>query len=380
MNLYEYQAKEIFAKYDIPIPRGTVVDGKSDLREALEIIGKDKFGMVKSQVLTGGRGKAGGIKPVDTLDQGLDALQGLIGMKIKGLPVERVLVEEKLKIKNEYFISITLDPEESLPVLLISPKGGMDIEEVAGEFPEAIGKYVIKLQAGLPSFAMIELIKNLGFQRQLWGDLINITSKLYKAFCEKEATLIEINPLIETVDGKLIAADGRLNVDDNALFRQPDTSEYKQEFKDMVLKGKGVDYVDLDNGEVGVLCVGAGMTMLTMDLVAQLGSKARCFLDMSHGVNPAGFKAALDLLASEPDIKYVLVNMFGGLTRMDEIARSILEAIDDFKGKFSKPMVLRLQGTNADKGQEIMREAGYTVCSELEDLLDRFKEMLREEK
>jgi len=380
MNLYEYQAKEIFAKYDIPTPRGKVVDGRSDLQKAFEIIGKDKFGMVKSQVLTGGRGKAGGIKAVDTLDQGLDAMQGLIGMKIKGFPVERVLVEERLKIKNEYFISITLDPEESLPVLLISPKGGMDIEEVAGEYPEAIGEYAIKLQADLPSFAMIELVKNLGFQRQLWGDLINITSKLYRAFCEKEATLIEINPLIETVDGKLIAADGRLNVDDNALFRQPDVSEYKQEFKDMVLKGKGVDYVDLDSGEVGVLCVGAGMTMLTMDLVAHLGSKARCFLDMSHGVNPAGFKAALDLLASEPDIKYVLVNMFGGLTRMDEIAKSILEAIDKFDGKFTKPMVLRLQGTNADKGQEIMREAGYQVCSELEDLLDRFKEMLREEK
>lgn len=376
MDLMEHQAKEIFLQYGIPVPKGMVIYDESALADALSTIGVDKFGVIKAQVLTGGRGKAGGIKLVDSLTQAREAVRAILGMRIKGLTVEKVLVEEKLDIKNEYFVGITIDPEALLPTLLISPKGGIDIEQIAKEFPAAIGKYLIRLKTGLPSFEVIELAKSLGLQHALWGGLVDIAGKLYKAFCEKEATLIEINPLIETKGGKLIAADGRLNVDDNALFRHPELSQLKKEFREMVLKDKGVDYIDLGEGEVGLLCVGAGMTMLTMDLVAQLGTKARCFIDMSHGVNPVGFTAALEVLTSEPSVRYVLVNMFGGLTRMDEIAKSMLQAIESMGAKFPKPMVIRLQGTNVGEGQRIMREAGYQVYTELEEVMATLKKIL----
>jgi len=375
MDLMEHQAKEIFLQYGIPVPKGMVLYHESALADALSTIGVDKFGVVKAQVLTGGRGEVGGIKVVDSLTQAREAVRAILGMRIKGLTVEKVLVEEKLDIKNEYFIGITIDPE-SLPALLISPKGGRDIEQIAKEFPTAIGKYLIRLKNGLPSFEVIELAKSLGLHHTLWGGLVDIAGKLYKAFCEKEATLIEVNPLVETEGGKLIAADGLLNVDDNALFRHSEFSQLRKELREMVLKDKGVDYIDLGDGEVGLLCAGAGMTMLTMDLVVQLGAKARCFIDMSHGVNPVGFTAALEVLASEPGVRYVLVNMFGGLTRMDEVAKSMLQAIESMGAKFPKPMVIRLQGTNVDEGQRIMREAGYEVYSELEEVMATLKKIL----
>jgi len=377
MDLYEHQAKAIFQQYGIPIPRGLVVRDESSLEAAFSAIGQDSFGVVKAQVLAGGRGKAGGIKVVDSLPQALEAFQNMLRMRIKGLPVDMVLVEERLNIKNEYFISITIDPEASLPVLLLSPRGGMDIEEVATEFPSALGKHVMESSEGLPSFAVMELARGLGFPAELWGELIDIAGKLYKVFCEEEATLAEVNPLVETVPGRLIAADGRLSVDDNALFRHPGLSELKKEFKEMSLKDKGLDYIDLGTGDAGLLCVGAGMTMLTMDLVAQAGARARCFLDVSHGISAEGLSAALELLASDPEIKYVLVNMFGGLSRMDEIATFMLQGIKTMRGQFPKPMVIRFQGTNAEGGRRLMMEAGYDVYTELEEVMDKFGELLK---
>ena len=376
MNLLEHQAKEVFCKYGIPIPYGKVISDISQLQEVGEAIGEDRFGVIKAQIATGGRGKAGGIKLVESIAEGQDVLRDIIGKRIKGLTVNRVLVEQKLEIKNEYFMSITLDPEEQLPALLISSKGGMNIEEIAKNFDNAIGKCVIDPGFGLRAFSVIDLINNLGFPPDLWHSLAGIAGKLYKIFSEKDATLIEINPLVETVKGELIAADGRLNIDDNALFRQLEISELKKDFKEMVLKDKGVDYVDLGEGDVGLLCVGAGMTMLTMDLVAQLGNRARCFLDMSHGVNPDGFETAMEVLASDQDIKVILVNMFGGLTRMDEIADSIVEATRRVKEIASKPMVIRIQGTNAEKGQKILRDKGYIVHPELDDALKELKGLL----
>ncbi len=379
MNLYEYQAKEVFASQQIPVPKGCVVSEERHIKEAYEKIGGN-FGIIKAQVLTGGRGKAGGIKAVDSFEQAKDAFRTLMGMKIKGLTVEKVLVEEKLTIKNEYFLSFTIDPEAQLPVLMISPKGGMDIEGVAKDFPEALGKYIIEPHIGLPSFAIIHLLEKLGFQRDVWSQFVDIAHKLYSVFSEKEATLVEINPLIETGEGALMAADGRLNIDDNSLFRQEDMAAFKAQFKEMVLRERGVDYVDLGDGEIGLLCAGAGMTMLTMDLVQQLGSKAQCFIDMSHGINPDGFKAAFEVLYSNSAVHYILLNMFGGLTRMDEVARAMLEAIDPMGDTPYKPIIMRIQGTNAEKGREILKEAGYEVYSELEDTLNSLKKMLEEKK
>jgi succinyl-CoA synthetase beta subunit len=378
MDLYEYQAKEIFRQYGIPTPAGVVISDPAQVPQAFAEIGSNGFAVAKAQVLTGGRGKAGAVKVTDSVSRADAAVRAIFSMKIKGLRPRKVLLEEKLNIQNEYFISITIDPEESLPAVLVSPRGGIDIEEIARNFPSSIGKYIVEPEIGLPAYAIAGLLESVGFPRNLWGALIALISKLYKIFMEKEATLIESNPLVETSDGALIAADARLNVDDNALFRHPDLSEFKKEFKEMVLKDQGVDYIDLENGEIGLLCVGAGMTMLTMDLVAQLGSQAKCFLDISHGVNPKGFTAALKVLAQDPGVKIVLVNMFGGLTRMDEIARSMLAAIDDLQGSFPKPALMRLQGTNAEEGQRIMREAGYQVFSELEDTLSRLEAMLKE--
>jgi succinyl-CoA synthetase beta subunit len=211
--------------------------------------------------------------------------------------------------------------------------------------------------------------------------MIDIAGKLYRVFTEKEATLTEINPLVETANGKLIAADGRLNVDDNALFRHPDLNALRKESREHILKDRGIDYIDLGEGEIGLLCAGAGMTMLTMDLVALLGNRARCFLDISHGVNSGTgvdcFRGTLDLLSSDPNIKYVLFNMFGGLTRMEVVANAFLEAIRS-RGGFPKPILIRMQGTNSEEGRRILSEAGYSVHSELSDLMESLRKALEE--
>jgi succinyl-CoA synthetase beta subunit len=376
VNLYEYQVKKIFSEYEIPTPKGYLILDEKQLDTAYEALHAEKWGVIKAQVLTGGRGKAGGIKVVDSTEQARDAFRSVMGMNIKGLKVEKILVEEKIDIKDEYFLSFTIDPEAQLPIFLISPKGGMDIEEVAKDFPEALGKYIIEPQIGLPSYAIISLLENLGFRRDVWNQIINVSRKLYKVFTEKEATLVEINPLVLTKGLTLVAADGKLSSDDNALFRQAEIDNFKGEFKDMVLKEKGVDYIDLGDGEVGLLCAGAGMTMLTMDLVQQLGSKAQCFIDMSHGINPDSFKAALDVLYATSSVKYILFNMFGGLTRMNEVATSFLQAMNTIENKASKPIIMRIQGTNAEEGRKILKDAGYEVYSELEDTLKSLKKML----
>ncbi len=380
MDLMEHQAKEIFLQYGIPVPKGAVIHDESSLSDTLATVGADKFGIVKAQVLTGGRGKAGGIKVVDSIEQAARAVRTIRSTKIRGLTVEKVLIEERLDIKQEYFVSITIDPETSLPTLLISTEGGMDIEEIASESPASILKYPIDPQNGMIPFEIIELAKCFGIRHTLLGNLVEIACKLYQIFCDKEATLVEINPLVETTDGRLIAVDARLSIDNNALFRHPEFGQLKNEFREMLLRDKGIDFIDLVDGEVGLLCVGAGMTMLTMDLAAQLGSKAKCFIDISHGVNPEGFTVALGILSSEPSVRYIIVNMFGGLTRMDEIAESILQAVETIGGRFPKPMVLRLQGTNAEAGIAIMQQAGYEVCTELEELMARFKRMITKTK
>lgn len=376
MNLYEYQVKPIFSRHGIPIPKGCLVSDEQQIVEAHTLLGAESFGVLKAQVLAGGRGKAGGIKAVRSMEQAREAFRAIKGSYIKGLKVENILVEEKLKIKDEHFIGFTLDPEAQLPALLISPKGGMDIEEVAKNLPQALGKYIIDPNRGLVSFEIINLLRSFDFPRGVWYPLITVIGRLYEVFNECEATLVEINPLVVTEGNSLAAADGRLTVDDNALFRLPEMAAFKDQFKEMVLKEKGVDYIDLGDGEVGLLCAGAGMTMLTMDLVQQLGSKARCFIDMSHGVNTDGFKAALDVLYSEPSINYVFLNMFGGLTRMDEVAKSFLGAIDSMGHNSAKPIVMRIQGTNAEQGRGILKEAGYKAYSELEDSLNCLKQML----
>jgi succinyl-CoA synthetase beta subunit len=379
MNLYEYQAKQIFGRYEIPTPEGCILSDESQISEAHASLGGDAFGVMKAQVLTGGRGKAGGIKTVDSVEHAREIYREIMGMLIKGLKVEKILVEEKLKIKNEYFLSFTVDPEARLPVLLISPKGGMDIEEVAKNYPEALGKYIIDPREGLPSYEILRLLETLDFPKEVWNRFVVIAHKLYRVFNECEATLVEINPLILTESDRLVAADGRLNLDDNALFRHPDLAAFKGQFKEMILRDQGVDYVDLGGGEIGLLCAGAGMTMLTMDLVQQLGSKAQCFIDISHGVNPEGFKAALEVLYSDSSVKYILLNMFGGLTRMDDVATSLLKAVDAINGTIPKPIVMRIQGTNAEKGRKILKDAGYHVYSELEDTLNCLKGMRDQE-
>lgn len=379
MNLYEYQAKSLFARHGIPTPRGSLISDEQKISEAHAALGSEAFGVLKAQVLTGGRGKAGGIRVVDSVEQARETFKSIKGMSIKGLKVEEVLIEEKLKIKSEYFVSFTIDPEAQLPALLISPKGGMDIEEVAKNFPEALGKYIIDPNRGLPSYAVVDLLKSLGFPKSMQHPLTAIVHKLYKAFNEYEATLIEINPLVVTEDDDLVAADGRLNLDDSALFRLPEMAAFNNEAKELALKEKGVDYVDLGDGEVGLICAGAGMTMLTMDLVLQLGSKPRCFMDASRAVitnDPEGIKAALELLFFDPAIAFICLNMFGGLTRMDQVAKSLLKALDSMKPLPDKPIIMRLQGTNVEEGHKILIEAGYDVYSELEEVMNCLKKML----
>ena len=364
MKLHEYQAKRIFARYGVPIPKGEVATEPYEAREIAQRLGTRV--VVKSQVLVGGRGKAGGIQVVDTPDGTEIAAERILGLEIKGLPVRLVLVDEAADIQEEIYLGMTIDRERRRVVMMASEAGGVDIEEIAQETPEKIVTLAINPFLGLMDFQARELMINIGLSRQHIVSFVRIARGLYRAFVESDASLAEINPLVVTGEGTLLAVDGKMVLDDNALFKHPDLAEMRdldeEDPTETEARRHDLSYVRLD-GRIGCMVNGAGLAMATMDIIKLNGGEPANFLDIGGGAQAEKVTAALRIILSDPQVKAVLINIFGGITRCDDVAWGIVSALGDAPMKV--PMVVRLVGTNEVEGRQILAEANMMTAETL---------------
>ncbi len=357
MKIHEYQAKDILARYGIPIQPGRV----AHTPEEAEAIARELGGpvVVKAQVYVGGRGKAGGIQFGDTPAEARAAAAKVLGMNIKGLTVEKVLVVSKLEIKEEYYLGIILDRKSQAPVVMVSKAGGIDIEEVAETAPEKIIQQPIDMRYGLRPFEARDILARAGLPHPVIARGGAILAALAKAFIDSDASLAEINPLALTAEGQVQAADAKILIDDNALFRQKEYASWAETEESNPLefeaKQAGLTYVKLD-GNVGVIGNGAGLVMTTLDMVARVGGKPANFLDIGGGAKAEIMRKALTFVARDPQVKGILVNIFGGITRGEEVAKGVIMAQSELpKGM---PIVVRLSGTGAEEGRAILKDAG----------------------
>lgn len=351
MNLFEYQGKDLYKKYSITTPKSIFIKSMSDLTENHGL----SFPLVvKAQVQVGGRGKAGGIKVAKNHQELEEHIDAILGMDIKGHKVESLLIEEASEIISEYYISFTLDRSEKKYLMMLSSKGGMDIEEVAANSPEDLIKIHISPSLGLESNIITQAIKDANLNLDYIDELHEIISKLYKLFTEGDCDLVEVNPLAITNQG-VSALDSKVSLDMNAIYRHDDFEIYEEEIpipeSEKFAKSKGLNFIKLD-GSVGIIGNGAGLVMSTLDVVAEHGGKAANFCDIGGGAKAETVTAALEVLESEEEVTSVLINIFGGITRCDLVAEGIVEAT---KGKVLKwPLIVRLDGTNSKEGLEIL--------------------------
>ena len=351
MNLFEYQGKDLYKKYSITTPKSIFINSISDLTENHGL----SFPLVvKAQVQVGGRGKAGGIKVAKNPQELEEHIDAILGMDIKGHKVESLLIEEASEIISEYYISFTLDRSEKKYLMMLSSKGGMDIEEVAANSPEDLIKIYISPSLGLESKIITQAIKDANLNLDYIDELHEIISKLYKLFTEGDCDLVEVNPLAITNQG-VSALDSKVSLDMNAIYRHDDFKKYEEEIpipeSEKFAKSKGLNFIKLD-GSVGIIGNGAGLVMSTLDVVAEHGGKAANFCDIGGGAKSETVTAALEVLESEEEVTSVLINIFGGITRCDLVAEGIVEAT---KGKVLKwPLIVRLDGTNSKEGLEIL--------------------------
>ena len=355
MKIHEYQAKDILARYGIPIQPGRVAFAPEEAEEIAREIGGPV--VIKAQVYVGGRGKAGGIQFGDTPEEARAAAAKVLGMDIKGLTVEKVLVVSKLDIKEEYYLGIILDRKSQAPVVMVSKAGGIDIEEVAATTPEKIIKQPIDMRWGLRPFEARDILARAGLPHQVIAKGGSILTALAKAFIESDASLAEINPLALTADGQVQAADAKILIDDNGLFRQKEYAYWAETEESNPLefeaKQEGLTYVKLD-GDIGIIGNGAGLVMTTLDMVARVGGKPANFLDIGGGAKAEIMRKALTFVARDPQVKGILVNIFGGITRGEEVAKGVIMAqVDLPKGM---PIVVRLSGTGAEEGKELLKQ------------------------
>ena len=357
MDLYEYQGKQLFARFGIPVSDGRLAASAEEARAAAEDLGGQV--VVKAQVLTGGRGKAGGIKLADSPKDAAQKADEILGMDIRGHVVRQVWIEKASDIAKEYYLSVTFDRGEKKPLFLLTTEGGVDIEEVAERSPDALARLHIDPLVGFQPYQARWLCFTAGVtdsdeQKQV----IALVGRLYDAFVGADAMLCEINPLIVTPEGEVKALDSKFTVDDNALFRHPDIAEMRDveagDPQERLAREKGVTYVKLD-GEIGILGNGAGLVMSTLDVIAQVGGRPANFCDLGGGGDAEGVVAALEVITSDPQVEAILFNIFGGITRGDEVARGILEALD--RMTIELPIVVRLDGTNAEEGRAMLAEA-----------------------
>ena len=367
MKVHEYQAKAFFASYGVPVDRSMVCRTADEAVEAYRQLGVTKA-VVKAQVHTGGRGKAGGVKVGGSESEIRSHAEAILGMDIKGFTVDRVLVGEAVDIAAEYYVSILVDRRSKCPLLMLSRAGGMDIEQVARETPEKIEKIVIDPVVGMTDYLAREAAFKLFDDMAQVKQAVPLLKNLYRLFVEKDASLAEINPLVKLTDGTLKAIDAKMTFDDNALFRHPDVAELfeptEEERKEREAKDKGFSYVNL-GGSIGCMVNGAGLAMATMDMIKLYGGEPANFLDIGGSSNPEKIVEAMKLLLSDKHVNTVLINIFGGITRCDDVARGLIEAFKVIDTDI--PIVIRLTGTNEVEGRALLQGTHFTVGTSMSD-------------
>jgi succinyl-CoA synthetase beta subunit len=367
MKIHEYQAKSILAKYNVRVPRGEVAYTKEEARDIAKKLGS--LVVVKAQIHAGGRGKGGGVKLAKSPEEAEGIADKMLGSRLvthqtgpEGRVVKRVLVEEGLRIKNEYYLGIVIDRSASKPVFMASQAGGMEIEKVAESTPDLILKEHIEPSHGLSPFQARKLAFGLGLPSNLVNQACGFMMSLYETFQTTDASLAEINPFLLTEDNQFYALDAKLNFDDNALYRHPDIKELRdldeEEPLEIEASKHGLNYIKLD-GNVGCMVNGAGLAMATMDIIKLAGGSPANFLDVGGGASTEQVKNAFTILISDPHVKAVLINIFGGIMRCDIVAQGVVEAAKTLQLKV--PVVVRLEGTNVEKGQEILRSSGLRL-------------------
>ncbi|MCW4055127.1 MAG: ADP-forming succinate--CoA ligase subunit beta [Candidatus Bathyarchaeota archaeon] len=378
MKLHEYEAKEILKQYGIPTPKGFLAASVEETSEAVEYIGKPA--VIKSQVLFSGRGKEGGILFVSSVAEAEKTAEKLLHTKIKGTAVKKVLVEEKILTKNELFLGLTIDRFSRSYVIISSPFGGMEIEDLALKSSERILKTKVDSKLGFSSFQARKIVKKMGYMGKKRLELARIIETMYQIAMDYDALLLEINPLAEMVYGEFIALDARIIIDDNALFRHP---EFKNRILEIIqslspqeiqaLESK-IDFVKLD-GNIGVAGNGAGLVMATLDMIRYYKGKPANFLDLRGGANAERTKAALKILLLDPDVDVIILNILGGITHCDEVARAIVEIKELVHTK--KPLIIRLLGTNEEEGRHILKEAGFKTFESMEEAVEKVVELAK---
>jgi succinyl-CoA synthetase beta subunit len=376
MKIHEYQAKQVMAKYGVPIPTGRVCTTAEEVERFAKSLARPV--VVKAQVHVGGRGKAGGIKVAKDARDAKEIAEVMLGSKLKGLTVEKVLVEEAIDIRREYYLGITIDRAAQRNVIMVSSVGGVDIEEVAEQTPEKIAKLHVDPSMGLGEFQIRQACYSAGLDRSAIPSALKFLKALYEAYVAVDASLAEINPLVVTAQGEVIAADAKINIDDNALFRHSDLAEWEEESEEDEIEAeahrRGIQYVRLE-GEVGVIGNGAGLVMTTLDEVGRAGGKAANFLDIGGGAKAELVRNALEIVLMDPRVKGVLFNVFGGITRCDEVARGIIEATSAMEVKL--PIVIRLAGTMEQEGKALLAGASLIPADTMQDAAARIVSLTR---
>ena len=386
MDLMEYQAKELFAKHDVPVTLGTVVEKPEDAAAAAEQLGGRV--VVKAQVKTGGRGKAGGVKLAENPDEAVARARDILGMDIKGHTVHRVLVAPTADIAEEYYFSYLVDRAERAYLCIASVEGGVEIEEVARTNPDAVAKVSIDPQTGVDDAKAAEIVAAARFPAEVADEAKSVVKKLWDVFIKEDATLVEVNPLVRLGDGHLEALDGKITLDANADFRHAEHTQFEVTDSDAgsqleaKAKEKGLNYVKLD-GQVGIIGNGAGLVMSTLDVVAYAGEKhdgvkPANFLDIGGGASAEVMANGLDIILNDPQVKSVFVNVFGGITACDAVANGIVQALRILGDEANKPLVVRLDGNNVDEGRRILAEADHplvTMVDTMDGAADRAAEL-----
>jgi succinyl-CoA synthetase beta subunit len=355
MNIHEYQAKEIFARFGIPVPSGTVVRTPAEAESVAARIGKPV--VVKAQVLVGGRGKAGGVKIAQTPAEAKEKAAAILGMDIKGEKVQKVLVTEAVDIAREIYVGVVMDRRAQKPLIMASAEGGVEIEITAKEKPQAIKRVHVDPLYGVQSYAARNLAAELAGNAEIAKPMADIIEKLYRVFDECDASLAEINPLVVTKDGRVLAIDAKLNFDDNALYRHTDVEAMRdteaEDAGEAKARAEGLSFVRL-HGNVGCIVNGAGLAMATMDLVKEYGGQPANFLDIGGSSRPEKVVTALTIITSDTSVRSILFNIFGGITRCDDVARGLVIAFNQMDLKL--PVVVRLTGTNEKEAREILKQ------------------------
>jgi len=374
VDLFEYQARDLFEKYGVPVLAGKIADTPEQAEAAARQIGGTV--VVKAQVKIGGRGKAGGVKVAHSPEEAREKAAGILGLDIKGHIVKRVMIAQGADIDQEYYFSVLLDRSNRTFLSLCSVEGGVEIEQLAHERPDALARIEVSAVSGIDKSKAVEIAKAAKFPEELIDQVSDVFVKLYEVFRNEDATLVEVNPLVKTKDGKIVALDGKVSLDDNAEFRHKREAMERDQLDPLEAKAKelNLNYVKLD-GEVGIIGNGAGLVMSTLDVVAYAGArhggvKPANFLDIGGGASAEVMAAGLDVILNDPQVRSVFVNVFGGITACDAVANGIVGALNTLGAKATKPLVVRLDGNNVEEGRRILRDFNHPLVSLAETMDD----------